>query len=145
MVIELLENNYNTKSFTRNFINTLTLEGVLKEGSNVLNPEIVVEVDNPSNFNMMHIPAFNRYYFIEVENLTDNLWKIKAIESDVLFNNKTKLLNLDAIIDKQENKFNKYIDDGSYVTQLNTFIETKNFSNGFNDEGKFILITAGGT
>ena len=51
-----------------------------------------------------------------------------------------------AIIDKVENfgvAYN-YINDGSWVNTNRMNQSIINFANGFNDNGEFILITAGG-
>lgn len=143
MDILLLQNINKTNSFTRNFIKNETLDGTLKEGSDVLTPSFLIEHANPAMYNEIYIPAFGRYYFIECENVRNNLWLIKAIEVDVLYSFKDQILNQTAIIDKQEKNYNKFIDDGSYISQVNTFPEIVNFSSGFNDTGEFVLITAG--
>ena len=51
-----------------------------------------------------------------------------------------------AIIDKQQNEghSNLYLNDGSYVIDSRSYNTILNFSGGFNNGGKFILITAGG-
>ena len=56
------------------------------------------------------------------------------------------ILSIPCIIDKQQNlsHANKYKDDGSFVTLNKTYDSIYNFSSGFNDEGTFILICAGG-
>ena len=145
MRVELLKNTSNTNSINRSFSKTTILEGVLKEGSDILSPVILCDFDyNPADYNMMHIPAFNRYYFVHLKNVRATLWEVIADDVDVLYSNKDAILNLNAIIDKQENNYNQYINDGSYVSELDTFPEVKVFSSGFNDNGQFILITAGG-
>ena len=61
--------------------------------------------------------------------------------------NKNAIRNLTCIIDKQENSAttysDKYLDDGSFITECRTFNSILNFPQGFNDAGEFILITAG--
>lgn len=144
MQVELLRNIANTNSFSRNFTANVSLNCVLKEGSDALNPTILVEISNPTKYNMMRIPDFeNRYYFIGWRNVNNNLWEAYATEIDVLYSYKSEILALNAIIDKQEVYENNYINDGSYVSEVKTFYETKAFPEGFNDDPEFILITAG--
>lgn len=142
MQVQLLKNTKNTKSFSRQFSSQLNIECVLKEGSDCLNPEILLETTNPIDFNMMYIPDFKRYYFIGVENVSNNLWKIYTKGIDTLWTYKNQILGLNAIIDKQENIHNDLIDDGSYVRQVNSFKEVLTYSNGFNESENYILITA---
>lgn len=142
MQVTLFKNNYNTKSFKRNFINQQTLECVLKEGSDILKPELLIESSNPIGFNEMYIPDFKRYYFIGCENVSNNLWRIYSLGVDTLYTYKNEILSLNAIIDKQENIHNDLIDDGSYVRQVDTFKEVLTYSKGFNDTETYVLITA---
>lgn len=143
MQVQLLKNNANTNSFNRNFIKNDNFEGVLKEGSDMLAPEILFELSSAPDYNMAYIPSFNRYYFIGWENVSNNLWKMYTNEIDVLYTYKNEILALDAIIDKQEYNTNPYINDGSFIREERTIIETKPFSSGFNDTPTYILITAG--
>lgn len=142
MLVTLFKNNYNTKSFKRNFISQQTLECVLKEGSDILKPELLIESSNPIGFNEMYIPDFKRYYFIGCENVSNNLWRIYSLGVDTLYTYKNEILALNAIIDKQENIHNDLIDDGSYVRQVDTFKEVLTYSKGFNDTETYVLITA---
>ena len=57
---------------------------------------------------------------------------------------KDDIKSLTAIINKQETIADKFIDDGSWIVENKDFLQSYNFSNGFNDSGEFILITAGG-
>lgn len=142
MQIQLLKNTYKTNSFTRNFVKQATLEGTLKEGSDVLNPSILIDISNPTDYNMMYIPDFKRYYFIGWTNVNNNFWRAYSTGVDVLFTYKSKILALNAVIDKQENIHNDFIDDGSYVREVDTYREVKDFSGGFDADPSYILITA---
>ena len=59
---------------------------------------------------------------------------------------KESLLSLPVIINKQENirLSNKYLNDGSFVSQVNEFNTSYNFPGGFSDSPVYILICAGG-
>lgn len=65
---------------------------------------------------------------------------------DVLMSYKEQIKQLPVIINKQQDikNSNLYLNDGSYVIDSRSYNTILNFSGGFNDEGKFILITAGG-
>ena len=64
---------------------------------------------------------------------------------DVLMSFRGDITNFDVVAVKQSSKLNsdEYIDDGSLVTNSKTFDRIFNFPNGFNDNGQYILITAG--
>ena len=57
---------------------------------------------------------------------------------------KDEILNLDCIVNKQENNSTPYINDNSRIYENRNFTSIINFRNGFDDDGNFILITAGG-
>lgn len=142
MEVQLLKTTSNTKSFKRNFTSQKTMECVLKEGSDALNPELIIETTNPIDYNMMYIPAFKRYYFIGCENINNAMWRIYSKGVDTLFTYKNQILALNAIIDKQENIHNEMIDDGSYVRQVDAFKEVLTYTGGFSDNPDYVLITA---
>ena len=95
--------------------------------------------------NYVYIPKFSRYYFVtDIIPLTGGRYELHC-NVDVLESYKKQILELICIIDKQENKklSNLYI-DSDFVTLANSFNEAKTFPNGFNENGDFILICAGG-
>lgn len=144
MNILLLKNTHNTESTERNFVKSLQIDGYLKDGSDTLTPSIIIEHKNPTEYTEMYIPNFgDRYYFIKVVNISNNMWELVTTEPDVLYTYANEIKDQIAIIDKQENNANYLIDDGSYLSQVDTFPEISYFPNGFNDDGEFILITAG--
>lgn len=124
--------------------NNLSLNGNLREESSIINPTILIEHSNLSDYNYAYIPEFNRYYFItEITSVRNNLWRI-SLKVDVLESFKNDILNLNCIVDKQQNQsYSNNIDDGSYINKADSFIEIANYQNGFNSSGEFILITAG--
>ena len=123
----------------------LPLEGTLKEECDVLNPVITFELTDPTVYNYVYIEEFHRYYFIDnIENIRNNLWKL-SLKCDVLFTYRSGIKNLSAVIEKQEGTgyTTEYYNDGSFKVREDNFIEVYNYDNGFNDDGEFILLTAG--
>ena len=137
----LSENNVIGKSLTQ--INTL--ECNFKNDVSVINPTLVLlYTASILDSNYCFIPKFNRYYFIdEIIPITGDRSIIKC-RVDVLESFKDDIKSLTAIINKQETIADKFIDDGSWIVENKDFLQSYNFSNGFNDSGEFILITAGG-
>lgn len=129
--------------------NSSVMQGNLRDTSNVVNPTILVErnlTQLSGLYNYAYIPEFNRYYFItEMESYRNN-FVLLSLSVDVLYSFRNQILNNVAIIDKaQQTEFsNMYYDDGSFITEARDFYTVKSFENGFNDNGEFILITAGG-
>ena len=135
------ENNVIGKTLTQ----IKSVECNLKNDVSVVNPTFVLSyTDSILDSNYCFIPKFNRYYFIdEIIPITGDRSIIKC-RVDVLESFKDDIKSLTAIINKQETIADKFIDDGSWIVENKDFLQSYNFSNGFNDNGEFILITAGG-
>ena len=139
--------NYSANNKLNKTITLLIEKNVkLKNETNIIRPTIILTGDISNNMNYVYIPKFNRYYYIvDKKSINNEMYEI-FLEVDVLMSFKEKILNLHCIIDKQQDltNINKYYNDGSFIVSSKEFIKTINFPNGFNDNGEFILITAGG-
>lgn len=122
------------------------ITGTTKELLNIHSPSILVAQD-VSEYNYMYIPDFDHYYYINGCDIVKNgLYQIKEVRSDVLMTYKDQFLSLPAIIDKTESAAlgDEYINDGSFISSVQTYNTIYNFTSGFNDEPDYILLTAGG-
>ena len=139
--------NYSANNKLNKNISLLIEKNVkLKNETNIIRPTIILTGDISNNMNYVYIPKFNRYYYIvDKKSINNEMFEI-FLEVDVLMSFKEIILNLHCIIDKQQDlsNINKYYNDGSFIVSSKEFIKTINFPNGFNDNGEFILITAGG-
>lgn len=108
------------------------------------NPIITLTIDNNINsYNYFYLPTLKRYYFItKIEIINNNIYKITG-HIDVLMSFKDKFLPLKAIIKRNENLYNSYLDDNNYKTVSYSRVQTKKFPNELNGNG-YVLITAGG-
>lgn len=136
----------------RNIINKVvqtvaTVNAVIKGELSIETPILILDYDgNSNNINYMRIPELHRTYFInDIVKLTGHRYEIHG-KSDVLESFKNDILNMNCIINKQQNPINAnmYLDDGSFIMENKEFNSVINFPNGFNQEGEYILITAGG-
>lgn len=145
MDITLYYNSSENNKIGKVLSNDETLEGSLKDATNVINPEVMVKADSVSGYNYAYIPLFNRYYFVEeVVSYRTGLWIMK-LQVDVLESFKSDILALQAIIDSTESYMGDYyLDSESWVTKVKTKTDILNFSNGLLNSGEYILITAGG-
>ena len=91
----------------KNLVNGVTIPIHLKQGFDIVNPDIVLNGDY-RGFNYAHIPSLNRFYFINnVEQLNLRLVKLN-MTCDVLETYKSEILNLNAIFIRDSK-------DGDYV------------------------------
>ena len=128
-------------------ISTLfTASGALREGTSIINPVIMISganIPTLKNANYMHIPDFNRYYFItDIKSVRNGLVEISG-HVDVLQTYAGQIRNNTAIIKRNANSWNLYIEDGLFKTYANPHIFTKEFPSGFSDPS-FVLSVAGG-
>lgn len=144
MEIQLCVNNSEVNKINKILSDSISLQGTLKDETSITNPEILIEIENPSGFNYAHIPEFNRYYFInDIISVGNNLWRI-SMHVDVLESFKNEILSQNCIIEKSTLGFDLYLPDENLITQVKTKTDIVNFPNGLLDTGEFILITAGG-
>lgn len=142
-------NMYHNKS-AYNVVNkqielTGSMEGDLREPCSILDPVITIikaRFDESPGFNYVYIPDFERYYFVkgfsaEVYNLA-----AMSLHVDVLMTYKDGIKDWEAIIKRQENQFNLYLDDGIFKAYQNTLHKVIQFPYGFTDYS-YILALAG--
>lgn len=142
MIIELLNNMSAPNMINKNCLHVQTLEGYIKDATSILEPTITVELDNPTGFNYFHIPEFQRYYFVTgVSSVTNNLISI-AGTVDALFSFRDQILQCTAVIKRQENQYNLYLDDGIFKAYQNPKHKIIKFPYGFN-AFSYILALAG--
>lgn len=149
MQIQLMRSTAETKRVNKSaYIGSpYTMEGTLKDDCSVLDP--VIEIQRSSSpvavdYNYMYIPEFKRYYFIKIDVIYNNIWRITG-HVDVLFTYMAQILNNQCIISKTQNvtQANTYINDGSFVMDSRKWNRVREFQGGFGD-GENILICAGG-
>lgn len=88
--------NANTINKTLQPIKTLNI--IFRQAVNETTPFIIMNKDNLTGSNYVHIPNFNRYYFISnIENYTANLLRINLV-TDLLMTYKDEILNSPVLI-----------------------------------------------
>ena len=118
----------------------------LKENTSVLNPVIIIRSsDNIFSYNYMYIQEFERYYFIDdIISVNNNVWEIHA-HVDVLETYANAILSNTAVIKRQANQYNLYLDDPEFKTYNTETIQTLKFKNGagMSKNLKYILTVNG--
>lgn len=145
--IQLLSNTSERIVVNKNVTHLGTMTGTLREGCDVVNPVLHISADltGLATCNYVYIPIFGRYYFAKLKSLTENIIEITC-KTDPLMSWKSQLLTNSGIIKRQENKWNLYLNDGSFRTYANPKVVTKKFPVGFEDDAfYYVLICAGGS
>ena len=139
-----LQNNSSPINKIGKSISTIaTVSGDLKNESDVIRPEILIESDSSIlSANYMTIDTFHRKYFIEeIQSVRTNLWLVKA-HVDVLETYASQILSNTAVVVRQENNFNLLLNDGVFKCRQDPRISYRKFPSGLGDFN-FILITQG--
>ena len=145
MNIKLFYNSSDNRCIKKTLQGEFNVTGNLRDEASIISPVIVIQSETPIRFNYAYIPDFKRYYYINnVESVRTGIWRV-YMEVDPLMSFKTDILALKVVANKQSLITNgdEYIDDGSLVTDNLIFKNVYKFAHGFNDNGEYILITAG--
>lgn len=139
-----LQNNSSPINKIGKTISTIaTVTGSLKNESDVIRPEILIECDSSVlSANYMTIDALHRKYFIEeIQSVRNNLWLVQA-HVDVLDTYASQILANSAVVLRQENNFNLLLNDGVFKCKQDPRIFYRKFPSGLGDFN-YILITQG--
>lgn len=144
---------YNTTSkknaVTKTLTNGTTYSCTLKEGSNILNPTIILTGTAEISKNYCNIPSFSRYYFIkDWRIMTGNRTEID-LEVDVLTSFSSTILSSTQLIVRQENAGLNQIRDTNYpiAPYTNTRVikmGEQKFFKGFDSSTDCYLLTVAG-
>lgn len=123
----------------------LSFDVELKAGTSILRPTLLLA--SPSSlvgYNYMYVSEFGRYYFIDdIKSVRNGQWEISA-HVDVLETYKTAILANSAVIKRQQNLYNLYLDDPEFKTYNNSRVQTKRFpANSFNKTLSYMLVING--
>ena len=86
MTLELYSNSSEYAALDKELELQITLSGILREESSIIDPSILVEDldDYITDINYAYIPEFGRYYFItNIESVRNHLWRL-SLHVDVL-------------------------------------------------------------
>lgn len=119
-----------------------TLTGTFRDSVSISNPVFTIERQSPIGFNYVYIEAFDRFYY--VNGVSADLKNIVTVSCtiDVLETAGNSVKDFQAIIRRQENKYNLYLDDGIFKAYQNTKHKIIAFPNPFTDYS-YILAIAG--
>lgn len=142
-VIELCNNQEELNKITKNPQIVMVLNGSLCDETDIVDPDILIEYNGTlDNVNYMHIEELHRYYFItKVESYRTGLWRISA-HCDVLKTYSEAILGTPAVIARQEQKWNLYLNDSMFKAYSNPRLQVAKFPNKFTGES-YVLVMNG--
>lgn len=144
--IVLGKNTSPTHQINKSVTSVATLTGTFRDSVDLINPTVRIEHANPTDFDYVYISDFKRYYFVEDITIVRKGIMDVTLSCDVLESHKTGILANTAIIDKQANKYNLYLNDDSIKMRQDPLVTCFEFPNGMFDNNAFeyVLCVAGG-
>lgn len=142
--ITLQRNNSERNRLTKEISDLMTVSGNLKAETSIIDPIIMIECDLSAvtGCNYMTIPNFGRSYFVNnIRSIRTGLVEFSC-HVDVLSSFASEIRSNTAIVRKQENRWNLYLNDGSFKVYQNPNVLTKAFPSGFTTQ-EFVLAVAG--
>lgn len=146
MIIELYTNNSERIAVNKNITLVKSLTGTLRGECSITAPTIQCTggLSEYTSVNYAYISDFKRYYYVsEIKSIRNNIVELE-MTCDVLMSFKDEFLTQSAIIKRQADNWNLYIDDGSFKAQQNSRVQVKAFPNAIEGES-FVLVLAGTT
>lgn len=142
--IILKTNNSERTKLNKDTQTIMTVSGVLKEETSIIDPIIKIECElsDVTGCNYLSIPAFGRSYFVNnIRSIRKGLVEFSC-HVDVLSTFADQIKNNTGIVKRQENNWNLYLNDGAFKVYQNPNVLTKPFPSGFNTQ-EFVLAVAG--
>lgn len=96
----------------------------------VLRPVLLLTGDasDYSLCNYVEIPAFNRFYYATVKSVPGGMVEISCVRDPLTSAWNLGLPDLSAVIERQQEEFNLYLNDGTFKAYANDLIQTKKFT-----------------
>lgn len=144
MVIRLYKNSSEPNKIGKTLGSELEISGSLREETDILQPEVLIEAENLSQYNYMTIPQFHRKYFIDdIAVVRTGLWRIRG-RVDVLDTYETDIKKLHVILAASDSAGDDYVTGEQWKSKVKALTDILPFSSGLLNNGEYILITAGG-
>lgn len=121
-----------------------TMTGTLKNETSIIDPVIFFEasLSDLKNCNYCTISEFGRSYFVNnIRSIRNGLVELTC-HVDVLSTYKSQIREQFAIVKRQQENWNLYLNDGSFKCYQNPMVLTKQFPAGFTTPS-FVMAVAG--
>lgn len=139
-VIQCFWNKSDNNVVNKQLTSVINLTGTLRNESEVVDPTILMEIDDPNKFNYLYIPAFKRYYYVTDRNSVRNGLVEVSAHCDVLMTYKTQFLALPAVINRNTSDYNVYLPDEQFSALAYERIQLRKFPNQMTSNKKMIFV-----
>lgn len=142
--IQIQRNNSENNRVTKDVTLLSTIEGTLRQETSIIDPVFLIagDLDDYIDVNYCTVESFGRSYFVNnIRSVRSGLVELTC-HVDVLRSFATQIRANTAIIRRQENQWNLYLNDGTFRVYQNPTVLTKAFPSGFTTQ-EFVFAVAG--
>lgn len=147
--IVLMENLSPSNKVGKNKVTIATATGTLRAGSSIVDPvielESALESDMLGRVNYAQIAIWHRFYYVtDIKVDIHGLWCL-YMHVDVLDSYESQIRSQNAIVARQERRYNMYLDDGWFMAYQDPKVYLQYFTNEhpFLQDGEYVLVVAG--
>lgn len=111
MTIEIYKTSSEPEKVYKTLKYLTTVSGSIINETSIIEPSIRINIEAIPEGCYIYIPAFGRYYFVKDkkpvrENIVDVVMHV-----DVLYTYRSNISNVKALVERQENSYNPYLQD----------------------------------
>lgn len=146
MNITLYTNTSPLNSIHRALTQVASINGALREGCKILNPDIRLEYNAAYlAANYAYIPDFGRYYYYRDQPSLEGDVMVLHLYTDSLYNFRSQVLAADCIAERSSSRYDVMLDDSAVIGAAGYEVFSRSLPYEFRpDQGKYVLIVAGG-
>lgn len=142
----ILQCNSSERNRVTKTVTTLaTVTGVLKDTTSIINPTLIIsgDIGDYVTCNYCTIADFNRSYYVnDIRSLRNNIFEITC-HVDVLSSFAVQIKACTGIVQRQEENWNLYLNDGVFKVYQDPIVQVKEFPADF-DSLQYVLAVVGG-
>lgn len=147
MNLVLYQNKTAVNRSTRALTQIASITGHLREGCNILNPDIRVEYNSAYlTANYAYIPEFGgRYYFFREAATIEGKVMVLHLHVDVLYTYRQQIMAAPCIAERSSSNFDLMLPDDAYAEEAGYYYHSLSLPYTFRpDHGIYVLSTTGG-
>ena len=146
MNLVLYQNKTAVNRSTRNLTQIASITGHLREGCNILNPDIRLEYNSAYlAANYAYIPEFNRYYYFREAPTIVGKVMMLHLHVDVLYTYRSLIMAAPCIAERSSSNFDLMLPDDAYAEEAGYYYHSLSLPYTFRpDRGIYVLSTTGG-
>lgn len=135
-------NNSDNNKIDKTLTTVRTLDVILKDDTENINPTIIMSPGVTQNFNYVYLADFDRYYFVKSATYSQQKY-IVNLGVDALMSHKSAIKNLSVIANRSSSRFNAYQNDSEVSFLAKNDVITIPLPSGFNGYSLILAVNGG--